>query len=848
MEPLPIDSHLPEILAALRATNSLVLTAPPGAGKTTRIPRMLYEEGFAAHGEILILEPRRLAARLAAARVAEELGQEPGGTVGYTIRFENVGGPQTRIRFLTEAILTRRIIHNPNLPGVSVVILDEFHERHLTTDLALALLKRLQIRNSQLKILVMSATLDVKPLAAYLPAAHTIELAEARYALHIQHEKKPDSRPVHEKVVSGVLQLMRAGIRGHILVFLPGLADIRRSADSLRPFEQSAGFTLALLHGDLPAAEQRSALAPSAKTKVILSTNVAETSVTIPGIAAVIDSGLARIAGHSAWSGFPTLSTQKISKSSATQRAGRAGRTQAGQVLRLYTESDFNARQAQETPEIRRTDLTETALMLHGAGIHRIRAVDWFEPPADPAMEAAESLLAKLGALEADGRLSPMGQRMLQLPVHPRIARLMLEAERLQVAEAGALLAALISERDIRLDARAQGAYAPSKASARTSGPSDLLELLDRFREAEQAHFQSERMPSLGLDFRAVHSVRQAHRQLRRLMLSRQPARTPPLTDAQQEEALLMAVLSAYPDRVARRRRSGSRELLLAGGGAAQLSPMSVVQNPMFMVAVDVEERKESAAFKPSGAWIRMASAIEIEWLAGLFPEKIAQTIGLGWNEAAGRVEEVRQTSYEQVVLEETVRTALPSEEASRILADAVQPRAASIFRDYDALAALQARLDLLAKIYAAESWPQIGDLEIQAAVWQLCGGKRSLAELAAASLMQVFHDQLTSRQRALLAKETPERFTLQSGRSVRIHYESAKGPWIESRLQDFFGTRETPRICTGKVALTLHLLAPNQRAVQVTQDLEGFWQRHYPSIRRELMRRYPRHAWPEKP
>jgi ATP-dependent helicase HrpB len=846
MIPLPIDPHLPKIIAALRSCSSLVLSAPPGAGKTTRIPRALFDAGFADHGEILILEPRRLAARLAASRVAQEFGEKLGETVGYSIRYENVSGPKTRIRFLTEAILVRRIIHDPNLNGISSVILDEFHERNLATDLALAFLKRLQHQKPDLKIIVMSATMDTQPVASFLSNTRVLSVEGSPFSLDIEYELKPSERPLHEKVASAVTRLIRAQIHGDILVFLPGSAEIRRAAEALKPTSEQSGILVLPLHGDLPAAEQKRAIEPAERTKVILATNVAETSITIPGIAAVVDSGLARVAGHSAWSGFPTLATSKISRSSAIQRAGRAGRTQAGKVLRLYTRHDFESRQEQDVPEIKRADLTETLLMLHGAGVKDSGQFDWFEPPAVSAVGAAEALLIKLGAISEHGEISNIGERMLRLPVHPRLSRLIIEGEKLQVAEDSTLLAALISERDIRLDVRADFGILKSKSREQASGPSDLLELLDCFREAEAANFNSDRMRTLGLDTRAVQAVERAQHQLRRI-LSGAKQREAQLPDGKhKEEALLIATLAAFPDRVAKRRKPGSPELVLAGGGSAVLSHASIVHRPQFVVAVDVEERKENVPTKLSGVLIRLASAIEPEWLAGLYPESISQKIDLIWNEKAGRVDELRQTSYGEISLDETVKTAHPSEEASRLLASAVLARASLPFCDISELPAFQARLALISKIFPEVNLPEIGDSEIRESVEQLCSKKRSLEELESFSLLNILMDRLNERQRASIRREAPERIKLKSGRAVKIHYEAAKGPWIESRLQDFFGTFSTPAICAGRVPLTIHLLAPNQRAVQVTQDLAGFWKNHYPAVRRELQRRYPKHAWPD--
>ncbi|MDR1727473.1 MAG: ATP-dependent helicase HrpB [Acidobacteriota bacterium] len=850
LAPLPIDAHLKGIVETLDRAGTLVLTAPPGTGKTTRVPRALLDAGFAAAGkagEILVLEPRRLAVRLAAARVAEELGEPLGQTVGYSIRFENVGGPGTRIRFLTEAILARRLAgaapRRSGSGGASVIILDEFHERHIDTDLALALAKRARRADPGLKVLVMSATLDAAPVAAYLGGAPVVALDEPLYGISVAYEEKPDNRPLHEKVRGAVLGILRSGTRGDVLVFLPGAAEIRRAAEALLPVAQGAGLEVVPLHGDLPAAVQRRALAPSDKVKVILSTNVAESSVTIPGIAAVIDSGLCRRAGHSAWSGLPTLQTAKISKAAAAQRAGRAGRTQAGVVLRLYSRADYNARPPRETPEILRADLAETALLLHGAGCGDLAAFDWFERPSDAAIAAADGLLQRLGAVDGAGGLTAAGRRMSSLPTHPRVSRLILDGAAAGVFEESVLAAALLSERDIRLDARATVSRADAGAcggARRSSGRSDLLELADLFREAEAAGFHPERLRSLGLDPGAVHAVRQAHRQLTRLSPGKDGGGGGVrLTDEDRGEALGMAVLAAFPDRVARRRKKGDGEVLLSNGGAARLAPSSVVHGAMFLVAADAEEKKD-------GGLIRLASAIEVEWLAEMFPEKVVDVVQTLWNDAAKRVEESRRTLYEGLVLEEAVRPAPCSEETSRVLADALLARGVEQLSGYGALEALRRRLALLARTFPGEGWPEAGDGDIRAGVRGLCRDKRSLAEVEALPAGEILLGMLSERQRARLAKEAPERVALSPKRSVRIHYEADRPPWIESRLQDFFGMGETPRICSGRVPLTVHLLAPNQRAVQVTQDLGGFWTRHYPAIRRELMRRYPKHAWPE--
>jgi ATP-dependent helicase HrpB len=842
MEPLPIDPHLSEIVSALKTERAIVVSAPPGAGKTTRIPRALYDAGFANDGEILILEPRRLAARLSATRVAQEFGEKIGDTVGYSIRFESVSGPNTRIRFLTEAILARQMVRDPNLENVSTVILDEFHERHLANDLAIAFLRQLQLAKPDLRIVVMSATLDVEPVCSFLEA-HPFSISGSPFDISIEYEERASERSLHERVGFAVSRLCRSRNKGDILVFLPGSAEIRRSAEALQPIARQLGLDVFPLHGDLPLAEQKRAIDPAERRKVILATNVAETSITIPGIAAVIDSGLARTAGHSPWSGFPTLSTTKIAKASAIQRAGRAGRTQAGQVFRLYTRADFDSRPEYEIPEIRRVDLAETALLLHGTGIRDLRAFAWYESPAQAALEAAEILLRKLCAIDAEGRITSDGNQMLHLPVHPRLAKLIIEGIRQNLTNESVLLAALLSERDIRLSSRTSFNSRAGKIHTAAAAESDLLELLDSFHSAEESGFDRMSITESGLDPGAVQAVRKGRQQLQRLLsIKASPIGGKARTD---DEGLRIAILASFPDRVFKRRKPNSRDLLMAEGGVATLSNASAVHTPMFGVAVDAEEQRDPSR-KDAGITVRLASAVDIDWLAALFPEEISEKKDLVWNERGGRVEEYRRTSYGQVSLEEQTVPAAPSEAASKILESAVWERQLKDLRDADSLPALQARLSVVARCFPGENIPLPGDPEIRAALRILCRGKTRLEDLSEISLPPVLLGALTDRQRALVNREVPERIKLKGGRAVKIHYESGKPPWIESRLQDFFGMSASPSICSSQVPLTVHLLAPNGRAVQVTSDLAGFWKKHYPSIRKELQRRYPKHAWPE--
>jgi ATP-dependent helicase HrpB len=829
VQPLPIDPHLGTIAEALHSRGALVLVADPGAGKTTRVPRALLEGGLADAGEVLVLEPRRLAARMAARRVAEELGERVGEQVGYQVRFEDVGGPRTRIRFLTEGILTRRLASDGRLHGVSAVLLDEFHERHLHADLALAVLRRLQEGpRPDLKIAVMSATLDAEPVARFL-GCEVLRVPGRRFEVTIQHLERADGRPLHTQVASAIRKLAQAGPEGDILVFLPGAAEIRRAHEACGPVAALAGLEIALLHGDLPAAEQDRAVRPGPRPKLILSTNVAETSITIEGVVAVVDSGLARVARHSPWSGLPSLEVARVSRASAAQRAGRAGRTQPGRCLRLYTRHDHDTRPEHDPPEVRRADLAEAVLSLRAMGERDPARFPWFEPPPAAALEAADRLLARLGAVTEDGSLTDLGRRMLVFPLHPRLSRLVLEADARGAGRRGCLLAALVGEREIRLAARARLPGRPALVD--TSGPSDLLARMDAFLDAERASFAPERLRALGLDVGSTLAVARAREQIARAL--------GPRDHGGDDEALLLATLAGFPDRVARRRQRGSPDVVFAGGGAARLAETCVVRDADLLVAVEAEEQRGRTV-------VRAASAAEPEWLLVLCADRIVEGRELRYNATRERVEEARSVLYDGLVLEESLRLDVSGPEAARLLADAALATGPGRLCDPEELERWRNRLDFAAA--HAGGLPSIDDASLREAIVASCEGRRSLAEIREVGLLDLLRSRLTAAQRALVDRLAPERVTLPGGRSVRVEYERGQPPWIASRLQDFFGMRQGPAVAGGRVPLLLHLLAPNQRAVQVTTDLAGFWERHYPTVRRELMRRYPKHAWPEDP
>lgn len=862
--PLPIDPILPELVQLFRTQSCVVLEAPPGAGKTTRVPQALLEAGLLAEGEVLVLQPRRLAARLAARRVAAELGETLGERVGYTVRFEEVAGPRTRIRFITEGVLTRRLISDPTLKGVAAVLLDEFHERHLAGDVGLALLKRLQATHRpDLRVGVMSATLEAGPIAQFLGNCPCLRSEGRRFEVRIEHAL-PDERPLALRVAHALARVCEVtgggtgggtgeqGLEGDVLIFLPGAAEIRQSMEACASLAQRHGLLLLPLHGELSVEEQDRAIKQAAQRKVIFSTNVAETSVTIDGVVVVIDSGLARVASQSPWTGLPTLNVQPISQASATQRAGRAGRTRPGRCLRLYPTHDFYARPTHDAPEIKRLDLAELVLELKAAGVEQVGAFAFFEAPHAQALEQAELLLRRLGALSPQGVLSKLGRRMLAFPVHPRQARLLLEAEGRGVGLEGSWLAAL-SGVEVLLEQRARALREGARGASKLEliGPSDLLARMDLLQEVLKGGLQPERLRQHGLDVGAVATVERAQKQLFRLLDKRTPR--PPSPKAV-EDAALQAVVAAYPDRIARRRvlppkpgehhRPLSRELIFTFGGTATLAESSIVLEADPLVALDAEARSEG---KNSAVRVRLASRVELSWLKELFPDTLERRSELRFQESNEAVEKVEGLYYGNLLIEARKLPFDPAE-AEPVLWQAARERGPEAFCPEGELLQWQQRLAFLARMRPELGIQPPASAEVLELLELLCSGLTSFEELRGAGLLKEVQGLLSAEKRQLVAQLAPEKVKLPGGRWVRVEYPAGQTPCVASRLQDFFGLRQGPSVLGGKLPLVLHLLAPNQRAVQVTTDLASFWSQHYPALRKELGRKYPRHAWPEDP
>ncbi|HLY39516.1 MAG TPA: ATP-dependent helicase HrpB [Candidatus Binatia bacterium] len=811
----------------MRARPRLLLRAAPGAGKTTRVPAALLDAGLAGERHVLVLEPRRIAARAAAAWVARERGGALGDEVGYRVRFEQRGGAGTRLWFVTEGVFGRRLARDPFLDEAGVVVLDEFHERHLDGDLALAVVRHLQDTvRPDLRLVVMSATAAVDPRALAGPAV--VEVEGRSHPVRIEHDETPwNARDLPARVAATLRRAVSAP--GDVLVFLPGAAEIQRTAEAVAPIASTHGLDVVPLHGDLVLDAQERALHPSPRRRVVLATNVAETALTVEGVTTVIDGGLARVARFDPRHGINVLRVQPVSRAAAEQRAGRAGRTAPGRCVRLWSRAEHAARRMHEVPEILRLELSRLLLELRAWGLAGPRELAWLDSPPDVSLAGAERLLALLGALGENDALTPVGERMLAIPAPPRLARVLVEAARAGSAADGALVAALAGERDILSAARAFGGATRDFPP----GSSDLLLRVELFQVAARRRFTADACRALGLEPRAVHAVERARRQLA-------AAAGGAGTSSASAETLLRATLAGFPDRVVRRRAPGSPRAVMVGGTGVVLAPESVVREAMLFVAVDLERGGGA------DARVRVASAIEPEWLRELFPGAIRESRALVFDAERARVVERVETQYHDLVLAARVRTDVDRTRAGEVLAEALAGMAPTLVGPSEE--ALLARIAFLRRALPELDWPADLDALVVDAVRALCAGRTSVAEVQAADVAGAITSSLASPTRAALARDAPLDYTLPSGRRARIRYAPDRPPAVAARIQELFGLAATPRLARGRVALVVELLAPNQRPVQVTDDLASFWCTTYAQVRKELRGRYPRHDWPEDP
>ncbi len=841
-EPLPVEVVMPQIVAALREQGRAVIAAPPGAGKSTLIPPRLLT-AFPGQGKILLLQPRRMAARAVAARIAQLLDTSLGQRVGYQVRMDRQWGGQTDIVVMTYGVLLRRLLSDPCLDAFGTVLLDEFHERSLEADLCLGMLERLRRElREDLRLAVMSATLDAQPIAAYLQDAPWIASPGRMFPVDIRYAEKRNKAPISDQVAQVLPEAMRA-TSGDVLVFLPGVGEIRQLHRQIRGAKWLAGVEVLQLYGDLPPEKQDRVLAPAAHRKLVLSTNVAETSITIEGVTCVIDSGQARILRTDPNLGLQRLDVEPISQAAADQRAGRAGRTQPGVCYRLWMQMMHRSRAPFDVPEIERGDLAAAVLQLVGWGEHDVLAFPWLTPPRPEAVASATLLLERLGAMAA-GKITELGKQLLTLPAHPRLGRLMLAGIDLGIPRTAAICAAMLAERDPFVDG---------------SGPQlpwDELRLLG----LTEANF-ADRVLRLeawidGASDQAIagsagRAVRQASRQFLTAIkqlgeISANQADTnqltgtnQPLSEQEIADRLGQALLIAFPDRLARRRHPQSERGLMVGNTGVHLKDPSISSDMPYFLCINVLRKHRDAD-------VRRAVPIAAEWLT---EPHLSQQDECFFHPSQRRVVGRRRGYWLDLMLQETPGEVVDAEQAAAILAEQVIANWKLAFpTDQPQLTQWVARANFLAKQLPDEGFPTVDEATLQATAVAICQGKLALEEVRKAPWVDYLKAEYGFETARRLDQLAPVAIEVPSGKKIKIDYNDPAAPSIKVRLQEIFGWQETPRVAGGSQPLLLRILAPNHREVQVTQDLENFWRSTYIEVRKELRRRYPKHHWPDDP
>jgi len=882
MESLPIDEILPQIIDRLSEAGAVVLKAEPGAGKTTRVPPAILNAGLAdggngasgargvstvkglrdvpgvnGAGQIVVLQPRRVAARAAAARMSDERGTALGADIGYRVRHEGKSSRQTRILVCTEGIFLRRLQDDPSIEDVSVVVFDEFHERSINSDLALALTA--QVRRDlrpDLKIVVMSATLDSKPICAFLGDCLSVESPGKTFPVAVDYLKFSSSASIEDLAVDGVGQIIGRTARD-VLVFLPGVGEIRETQARLET--KFAGDTLVMpLYGEMALQEQLDVLRPRKERKVVLATNVAETSLTIDGITAVVDSGFARVNKFDPNIGVNQLMLSRISKASAAQRTGRAGRTAPGECLRLWTERENMSLSDYELPEIERVDLSECILQLFAWGERDVFEFPWFEKPSRKTMENAIELLERLDAIRG-GNLTELGKEMARFPLQPRFSRMLIEGAHLGHPQRAALCAAVLSERPPfrKIDESMVGAH-------RTD--SDILEQVRALEEFDRNGTRDSIMGGI-IPGAAKHVLRTGS-QLARLFddagekifaksetvsaksetvsaksdkasTKSEKASTKSDDKLGADEAVLRAVMAAFPDRICKRRQTKDKRAIMVGGKGVALSDQSFVLDSPLFAAVDLVDLNKSDLM------VRRASGVERNWL----PESQVQTsIDVVYDAEREKVIALKRVKFCDLILDESI-SKIPAEvDPGIILAEAVAANfALSTLIDKDSM-------EYLERVMCLREWlPELEIADFGPEPWKtflpaLCCGSVSVGELRSKSMIAAIQSQLTHEQLMAVEREAPETIAIPTGRKVKLQYEQGKKPVLAARIQELFGLRETPRVARSRVPVMLHLLAPNYRPQQVTDDLASFWKNTYPQVKKDLKGRYPKHKWPDDP
>ncbi|GLX70764.1 ATP-dependent helicase HrpB [Paenibacillus glycanilyticus] len=815
MNQLPIDAVLPEVLRALREGTNAVLIAEPGAGKTTRVPLALLGEPWLAGRKIIMLEPRRLAARSAAKFMAGTLGEKVGETVGYRVRLDTKVSAKTRIEVVTEGVLTRMLQEDQGLEQVGAVLFDEFHERHLHGDLGLALaLQSQMLLREDLRLMVMSATLNAEPVSELLGGAPVIRSSGRMFPVETRYRASRMEGKVEPHVASTIIQAIREQ-EGDVLVFLPGVGEIRRTASILAQSGLPPQVRIAELHGNLSLEAQDAAVAPckDGERKVVLATSIAESSLTVEGIRVVVDSGLMRVPRFSPRTGMTRLETTPVSQASADQRRGRAGRLAPGICYRLWTELEHPYLPLQNTPELLEADLAPLALELSVWGVADPGELMWLDAPPEASYRQARELLMLLHALDGEGRTTGWGNRIARLGLHPRLGFMLLKAEELNLTAEACELAALLSERDLLPQER-------------------TVDVQLRLDALHGRHGRAE------VDRNAVQRIRAQAKQWRQML---EPSRGENDSTWNEPSQIGLLIALAYPDRIAQRRTDG--RYLLANGRGAVLPELQPLSRMAFLAACELDDAGGESR-------IRLAAELQVDKLEQAAGEQFQVEEAVEWDAAALAVRARRRVRLGAILLKETPLQQPAPERIAQALADGIAQAGMGLLPMSKAAKQLQARMLLMARHNS--SWPDVSEEALLASVhdWLLphLYGMKNRSDLQKLNMVQLFEGLLSWGQRQELEEQVPTHMSVPSGSRIPIDYSDPDAPFIAVRLQELFGLRETPRLAGGRLPLTLHLLSPSQRPVQVTRDLRSFWNEAYFEVKKDLKGRYPKHYWPDDP
>ncbi len=836
---LPIYEIENELVEALRSQSQrprLVLEAPTGSGKSTQVPQILLDRGILGNGEVVVLQPRRVAARMLARRVAEERKGKVGDEVGYQVRFENHVSAQTCIRYVTEGVILRQILGDPTLQGVSAILFDEFHERHFFGDITLARATQIQ-RESRpdLAILVTSATLDGEGIQSYLGDCPRLSSEGRTFPVEISHA--PMRERQKGQIWDHIARTYSAFAKnrttpGDCLIFLPGAYEIRKTIDALQ--RHTSNVDILPLFGDLKPAEQDRAIRPGSRPKIVVATNVAETSLTIDGVTLVIDSGLARIADYDVRRGINTLTIQKISQASADQRSGRAGRTAPGTCIRLWSEEDHAKRPAQTPPEIHRMDLAEVILTLLVSGVESMEDFDWFEKPDEAGLDRATQLLIDLGALDAARQLTNLGRSLARFPVTPRYARALVEGRRLGCFENLCDIVALTQGKPIF----------PRRNSGREEftepdDDSDFLPALRALATARDFGFDPRRCDSAGIQANAAREVDR----LAKLLRKAEPAasrKSPPRPPLHPDQAIAECLLAGFPDQIAKRLNRSNRSCEVTGGRRGKLSDESCVMDAELFIATEITEIEG----REMNVLLNLNTAVSRELLESRFSDAVQSGRSAEWNPRDRKVDALDVIRYRDLILESKPSKDPPEEKAAEILAREVIA-GNLILKKWDRqVEQWIARLSTLAHAMPELELPTFSDDDKLAVIEQICLGALSYKQIKDREVWPELRQFLAPHQLPMLDSMVPTRIDLPNGRHARIRYEIGAKPVLSARLQHLYDIAETPSLANGRIPLRIEILAPNQRPVQITEDLPGFWENSYAAVKSDLKGRYPKHEW----